>query len=225
MSPVTIRDVAKLANVSTATVSRVLNNTGPVSETTRKIVLDACAELNFSINPIARRLSLGRTHMIAVLLPYLTLPSLVERLRGVQYALDDSGYDLVPFSVGSPGRRDQRLADLSRKSRVDGLLIISVPPTDEQAKRLIEEEIPTVLVDACHPDLHCLVIDDVRGGYIATKHLIDLGHHRIGLITDPMENILVIKMHSTKLVFRSKPIITNRANMDEKKRVKWQSNC
>jgi DNA-binding LacI/PurR family transcriptional regulator len=190
MTPATIRDVAKHANVSTATVSRVLNNTDRVSEETRKKVLEACTELNYSINPIARRLSLGRTHMIAVLLPYLTLPSLVERLRGVQYALDESGYDLVPFSVGSPEKRDQRLIDLSRKSRVDGLLIISLPPTDEQVKRLIDEEIPTVLVDACHPDLHCLVIDDVQGGLLATKHLIELGHRNIGLITDQLNNAM-----------------------------------
>lgn len=187
MSPVTIRDVAKLANVSTATVSRVLNNTDPVSEETRKKVLDACATLNYSINPIARRLSLGRTHMIAMITPFLTLPSLVERLRGAQHALDDSGYDLVPFSVGTPERRDERLTELSRKSRVDGILIISVHPTDKQAERLLEENIPTVLVDACNTDLHCLLIDDIHGGYLATKHLIELGHKQIGLISDYIE--------------------------------------
>ena len=187
MSPVTIRDVAKLANVSTATVSRVLNNTDPVSEESRQKVLDACATLNYSINPIARRLSMGRTQMIAVILPFLTLPSLVERLRGAQYALDDSEYDLVPFSVGTPKRKDERLTELSRRSRVDGILIISVHPTDEQAERILEEDIPTVLVDARNDKLHCLIMDDVQGGYLATKHLVELGHENIGLISDYIE--------------------------------------
>jgi DNA-binding LacI/PurR family transcriptional regulator len=190
MPSATIRDVAKLANVSTATVSRVLNSIGPVTEETRQKVLGACAALNYSPNPIAQRLSLGRTHMIAVVLPYLTLPSIVERLRGVQYALDESEYDLIPFSVGSPEKRDSRLKELSRRSRVDGLLMISVPPTEAQAETILSEGIPTVLIDAYQPNLHRLIIDDIDGGYLATKHLIELGHQKIAIISDYIDNPL-----------------------------------
>ncbi len=188
MSPAKIDDVAKLAKVSTATVSRVLNNTDKVREKTRKRVLDACAELDYSPNPIARRLSLGRTHIIAIVLPFLTLPSLVERLRGVQHALDETKYDLVPFSVGTPEKREARMNELSRKSRADGLMLISVPPTKDQAKRILTEGIPTILMDAYHPGLHRMILDDTKGGYLATKHLIELGHQKIAFVSDYMEN-------------------------------------
>jgi len=188
MPKATIRDVARLANVSTATVSRVINHAEKVSDGTRQTVLEACAKLNYSPHPIARRLSLGRTHMIGVILPYLTLPSIVERLRGIQHALEDTDYDLVPFSVGTPEKREERLRELSSTSRIDGLLIVSVPPTSRQVDRLLDHDVPTVLLDAHHPELNCLIVDDVRGGYLATKHLIDLGHRKIAHIRDYPQN-------------------------------------
>ena len=89
MSP-TIRDVAKKANVGIATVSRVINNNASVSEETRNAVLTAIEELDYTPNPIARQLSTGRTLTIGVIVPNLTLPSYVERLRGVQAALAES---------------------------------------------------------------------------------------------------------------------------------------
>ena len=80
----TIRDVAKKANVGVATVSRVLNNSPHVREKTRKTVLAAIEELDFTPNPSARRLSTGKTLTIGVVLPNLTRTSYIERLRGVQ---------------------------------------------------------------------------------------------------------------------------------------------
>jgi DNA-binding LacI/PurR family transcriptional regulator len=190
MSAATIRDVAKLANVSIATVSRVINGSARVSENTKEKVLAACAELDFSPHPIAQRLSLGRTQLIAAVLPFLTLPSIVERLRGIQHALSESMYDLVPFSVGSPEQRDAKLTDLSRKSRADGVLIISMPVVDSQAKRFRESGVSIVLIDSSHPELHRVVVDDIKGGQLATQHLLDLGHRKIAFLSDHLENPL-----------------------------------
>ena len=81
------------------TVSRVLNNNPSVSEATREKVLNVIKDLEYSPNPIARQLSIGRTLTIGIILPYLTLPSYVERLRGVQYILADSEYNLMFFSI------------------------------------------------------------------------------------------------------------------------------
>ncbi|MBU0511680.1 MAG: LacI family transcriptional regulator [Chloroflexi bacterium] len=182
--PATIRDVAKYANVGIGTVSRVLNDSPAVREETRQKVLTTIKELDYTPNPIARQLSTGRTLTIGVILPYLTMPSYIERLRGVQHVLEDSEYDLVLFSAGNPSQRDAYFQNLSRKSRVDGMLIISLPPSDEQAERFANSSIPTVLIDAYHPKLCSVVVDDVEGGRIATRHLVELGHRKITYLSD-----------------------------------------
>jgi DNA-binding LacI/PurR family transcriptional regulator len=185
--PTTIRDVAKRANVGIATVSRVLNENPAVSEETREKVLTAIDDLNYTPNPIARQLSTGRTLTIGVILPYLTLPSYNERLRGVQRALIDSEYDLVIFNIGNPSQRDAYFQDLSRKTRVDGMLIISLPPSNEQANHILKSNIPTVLIDSDHPSLCCIVADDVEGGRMATRHLVGLGHKKIAFLSDYLD--------------------------------------
>lgn len=180
----TIRDVAKRAKVSVATVSRVLNNSPAVRDVTRQRVLEAIDDLDYSPNPIARKLSRGRTHTIAVVLPLFTLPSFVERLRGVHHELADNQYDLVLYSVETPDQRDDYLERLALPSRLDGLILISMPPTDRQVERLKRARISTVLVDAVHQDLPHIVVDDEAGGYLATRHLVALGHRRIAYLSD-----------------------------------------
>jgi DNA-binding LacI/PurR family transcriptional regulator len=188
MSPVTIRDVAKKASVGVGTVSRVLNNHTAVSAETREKVLAAIQELHYTPNPLARRLSLGRTLTIGVVLPFLTLPSYVERLRGVQQALEDSQYDLTLFSVEKPEKVDRYITDLSRKSRVDGVIFISLPLSDSQISQFSHAEIPIVLVDAYHPDISRVCVDDETGGYLATSHLIAIGHLKIAFLSDYLDN-------------------------------------
>lgn len=183
----TIRDVAKYANVSVATVSRVLNNSPAVREDTRKRVLEAIKALAYTPNPIARKLSKGQTHTIAVVLPLFTLPSFVERLRGVHQELADNEYDLVLYSVETLEQRDEYLSRLSSPSRVDGLILISLSPADDQVRRLIQSGVPTVLVDAQHPRLPHIVVDDEEGGYLATCHLLSLGHRRIAYLSDYLD--------------------------------------
>lgn len=186
MSP-TIRDVAKHANVGIATVSRVLNNNPSVSDETRNAVLAAIEELDYTPNPIARQLSTGRTSTIGVILPHLTTPSYVERLRGVQQAIAETEYRMVLFSVGKPEERDTYFRDLPRNNLVDGILVISLPPDDKQAERFAKADIPTVLVDAYHPQLCSILTDDVKGGKLATTHLIELGHKKIAFLSEPLE--------------------------------------
>lgn len=188
MARVTIRDIAKRAGVGVGTVSRVLNGSPAVSDNTRARVLEVIDDLEYSPHPIARSLSLGRSLSIGIVLPFLTLPSFVERLRGVQHAIGESEYELVLFSVGSTEQRDKYFLELPRGARVDGLLILSLRPSDEQVERFLEADLPTILVDAHHPELSSVVVDDVMGGYMATKHLIDLGHRKIAYISDELDN-------------------------------------
>ncbi len=187
---VTIRDVAQKAGVGLATVSRVLNNSPLVSDPTRERVKAAIAELDYRPNETARRLSLGKTLTIAVVTPFFTRPAFVERLRGVEQVLAESQYDLVLYNVETPERRDNYMRLLPRREKADGVLIISLPPRNEDLPFLASSPVPIVLVDANHPSLTMLnrvTTDDVSGGRLATQHLLDLGHRRIAYLSDHFE--------------------------------------
>lgn len=188
MGNVTIRDVAKKAGVGVGTVSRVLNESPSVSKATREKVLLTIAELKYSPSPIARRLSLGKTMTIGVITPFITRSSYVERIRGVESVLSQSEYDFIIYNVESVSRLKKYLREIPRRERIDGLMIMSLPPSDEDAWRFAEADVPTVLVDADHPQLSRVLIDDVTGGYDATMHLIQLGHQKIGYISDYMKD-------------------------------------
>ncbi|KAA3647734.1 MAG: LacI family transcriptional regulator [Chloroflexi bacterium] len=185
----TIRDVARKAEVGIGTVSRVLNNSPSVSEVTRQRVLDVIEELNFTPNPIARRLSSGTTHTVAIILPNLTSPSLVERLRGVQSALADSDYALVLYSAETTERLEELFNTIPNKANADGILIVSIPPTDEHLEHFSKSGVPIVLIDVKEPQLDHVFVDDTIGGEIATQHLIDLGHTNIAFISDPIDTL------------------------------------
>jgi len=186
----TIRDVAKRAGVGLGTVSRVINESSQVSEATRQRVLTAIAELDFVPNPTARRLSLGKTLTIAVIVPWFTRPAEVEQLRGIENSLAESEYDLVLYNVETPAKRDTYFRDVPRRENTDGVLIISLSPRDDDVDHLAHSNVPIVLVDANHKALTSLnrvITDNVAGGRLATQHLIELGHTRIGFISDPIE--------------------------------------
>jgi DNA-binding LacI/PurR family transcriptional regulator len=181
----TIRDVARHAKVGVGTVSRVLNDSPLVSEDARRRVHRTIDELGYRRSSTARNLSLGRTQMIGVVAPFFTSNSVLERLRGVVHKLrDHSDYDLVLFDVETIPQRNDAFSSFARTDRVDGLLVMSLRPSDEEVESLHREGMPVVLVDVRHPALPRIVIDDVLGGQLATEHLLDRGHTRIGFIGD-----------------------------------------
>lgn len=187
---VTIRDVAQHAGVGVGTVSRVINQSEAVSQKTRQKVLVAIEELDYTPSPIARRLSLGKTMTIGVILPFFTNPSYVERLRGIESVLAESDYDLILFNAETPGRRDACFQNVLRREQVDGLLIITHVPSDNDVARFLRSRLPIVLIDARHSQLSRVIIDDVQAAYEATHHLIELGHRKIGFISDYLETSL-----------------------------------
>ncbi len=184
----TIADVAREAGVGVGTVSRVLNQSPLVSAETRRRVLEVIEELDYTPSSVARQLSRGRTHMVAVVLPFLTHPSAVERMRGVIAGLRATSYDFVVYDVEAREHRDEHLHTLARGARVDGVLVVSLPPTDAEIARFARADIRVVLVDAQHDDVSHVVIDNVEGGKLAASHLLELGHRRIGFIGDPSDN-------------------------------------
>jgi DNA-binding LacI/PurR family transcriptional regulator len=190
MGNATMLDVAKQAGVSVATVSRVLNGSDRVSEETRQKVMKVCESMDYTLNPIAQSLRLGKTNSVAAILPFLTLPSIVERLRGVMASLSENDFELVPFTLGNPEDRDAKIMELSRRSKTDGLLIISMPVNKEQGDLLIRNKMPTVLIDSQHPKLDRINVDDRCGGKLVTDYLIGLGHKKIGFISSHLNNPL-----------------------------------
>jgi DNA-binding LacI/PurR family transcriptional regulator len=184
LTSVRIRDVAARAGVGVATVSRVLNGRANVAAPTRMRVQTAIRELDYRPSTLARNLSLGRTLVIGVVVPFLTSPSAVVRLRGVVEILASSAYDLALIDVESEDRRRGAFDVLGRADRTDGLLVISMIPDDDEVQRLRQARIPCVLVDGAHPALPHLIVDDVAGGELATRHLLELGHRSIAFIGD-----------------------------------------
>lgn len=186
--PATIHEVAKRAGVGIGTVSSVLNNSRPVNEATRQKVLTAIEELDFVPNPSGRRLSMGKTHTIGVVIPFFTTASQIERLRGVMSVIASSDYDISLFAVETVAQRNKVLQTVPRRGRVDGLLIFSLNPTDDDIRRIFQENIPTVLVETAHPNLPYVFVDDVVGAQTAVQHLIDLGHSKIAYISDYLDD-------------------------------------
>src|ERR1700755_1234285 len=177
----TIRDVARRAGVGIGTVSRVLNDSPLVTPEMRVRVLGAIEELGFRRNATARSLSVGRTHHVGVVAPFFTSPSSVERLRGVSEYVTAAGYGLLLLDIETARQRGNGLSDLSR---LDGLLVMSLPLTDGEVHALKRDGLPTVLLDTEHPRLAHVAIDDVYGGRLATEHLLARGHRRIAFIGD-----------------------------------------
>jgi LacI family transcriptional regulator len=179
---VTIRDVARHAGVSVATASRALNGKDVVNPATRDRILSVMEELGFSPSPAARRLSLGRTLTVGVVVSFLTRPQAAERLRGVDAVLTDSEFDLVIYNVESVQKRDHYLGTLAQSQRTDGLIAVPV---------LTRGPVPVVFIDVHTPAIAAMprvVGDDAAGGALAARHLLDLGHTAIGFVGDALQD-------------------------------------
>jgi DNA-binding LacI/PurR family transcriptional regulator len=182
--PARIAEVAARAGVGIATVSRVINDRGNVAAATRERVLEAIRALEYRPSSVAQNLSLKRTLVIGVVLPFLTEASPIERVRGVVTALASSPYDVALYDVESADRQQRAFRLLADAHRTDGLLVVSLIPPDEEVRRLRADSVPCVLIDARHEVLPSVVIDDVAGGELATRYLLELGHRRIAFIGD-----------------------------------------
>lgn len=180
----TIYEVAALAGVSITTISRVLNAPEKVNGVTRARVLNAIDQLAFIPKAEARARALKNSGRIGVITPFFTAPSFVQRLRGIAGALSSTSYELVIYTVDSLEHLHGYLSSLPLRRNVDGLIVISLPVHDQQAKRLRQHALPTVLIEFPNRALNGVEIDDVEGGRIAARHLIAKGHVRLAFLGD-----------------------------------------
>lgn len=181
---VTISDIARMADVSISTVSRVLRGTAPVTESKRQAVLAAVAELNYQPNVFARGLASGESMAIGVLTQNFGSPFYDAILQGVVHGLRDTPY----FPIFADGQwqaaveKESVLALMQRQ--IDGLIVIGGFLTSDELTEYIEE-IPFIVVARHLPgyEENCLYLDNIQAACMATRHLIELGHRRIAHIS------------------------------------------
>ncbi len=179
---VTIYDIAEQASVSIATVSRVFNDHPRVSEATRARVLAVADALGYRPHVSAQNLARRKTHLLSAVIPTLTNYFFVEVLRGLQDRLAQSDFDLLVYSSTTVEDVDAQLDRALQRGRAAGVLLFSTPLTDERVRRLKQSRQSVVLVDSFHPEFDSVSINNELGGYLATRHFIEQGHTRIGLI-------------------------------------------
>jgi LacI family transcriptional regulator len=181
--PVTREEVAKRANVSTAVVSYVVNNgPRPVSTETRAKVMTAIEELGYYPNELARSLRLQQSSTIGLIIPNLTNPVYSEIAKGMEAVCAHAGYLVLLCNSGRDPVRETKFVHMLRSKHVDGVVMIPSHDPMEVVHPLQQAHIPTVVLEHDLPGQHCIIVDDLRGGWLATQHLLTLGHRRIGLI-------------------------------------------
>lgn len=219
---VTIKDVAKQARVSPATVSLVLNNAPGVSTDTREKVMRVMSEVNYKPDALARSFSSRRAEAIALVMPptleSLNDPYFMNLLRGVLEAVRDKGYKML-LELADERFIEQRLwEDLYQRKRIDGLVVATPQLDQDYLKELSDGEHQALLINGARPDIPQLDFvgyDDVRCAIDATYYLIGLGHRRIAHLAGPQNQASAVSrldgykqaLERARIPFRSADVI------------------
>ncbi|HEX7117567.1 MAG TPA: LacI family DNA-binding transcriptional regulator [Longimicrobiales bacterium] len=187
--PATIRDVAREAGVSVATVSRVFNDSGPVKAETRRRIMTVARRLRFVPNTAARSLSTRRTHAVGVVLPDLHGEFFSEVIRGIDQVVQRRGCHVL-VSSSHNDRAAVAKALRAMRGRVDGVVIMAPDMDVPTLVANLPERLPVVLLnsDLGHGQYDSLNIDNFGGAYAVTRHLLRRGHRRIGMISGADHN-------------------------------------
>ncbi|MBK8048405.1 MAG: LacI family DNA-binding transcriptional regulator [Anaerolineales bacterium] len=180
--PATIYDVATHAGVSISTVSRVVNSPQGVNPATRFRVQRSIEALGFVPRADATARARRLHRQVGVLAPFFTYSAFVQRLRGIASSLSDAGYELVVYNADTPEHIHAYLHSLPLLRRLDGLIIISLRLDDMLAVRLRASGLPVALIEATHPSLSGVDVDNREGGRVAGKYLMAAGHRQIGFV-------------------------------------------
>jgi LacI family transcriptional regulator len=184
----TIKDVARLAKVSVSTASRVLNGVVPVSEAKRIAVLNAIEHLRYRPNVFARSLATNRSGGIGVVVNELSSPMYAAIIQGIEDVIEGQGMHMI-VSSGHATRQLERTAyQFVMERRTDALILQLEATPDDDILALTKLDTPIVVVGRHIEELadRCIHLDNVYGGCVATRHLIERGHRRIAHITGNM---------------------------------------
>jgi len=183
----TIREVAESARVSYATVSHVINNTRLVSQETRERVLEAMAALNYRPNALARSLRQGKSNTIGLVLPDSANPFFAEISRSIEDEAFKKGYSVFLCNTELDTQRELLYVDVLSKNQVGGIIFVATGDQADSLDFLLRQSMPVVMIDRDVPNVEvdAVLTDNQLGGFLATRHLIELGHKHIACIAGP----------------------------------------
>ncbi len=183
----TIKDVALHAGVSVTTVSHVVNATRHVSDAGRERVTQAIRELKYVPSAVARSLKSNTTCTLGMLIPNCSNPYFAEMVRVVEDRCFAAGYTLILCNTDNEPQRQSVYLKVLSERRIDGLIVVSTGDDDSLVTQLHGLKMPTVLVDRSIDDPSCDLVETahMEGGLVAVRHLLSLGHRRIGCIGGP----------------------------------------
>lgn len=180
----TIRDVARIAGVSTATVSRVINSPEVVNPETRDRVSKAMKACRYKYNALARGFVTKQSHTLGLIVPSITNPIFAESTRGVQDFANQKGYQVIIGNSDYRYEKEVRLCEVLRERQVEGLIITTTSLKGKILKTLMDDGFPFVLIYSTirKGPFSAVGVDNFLGGYRATEHLIRLGHQRVAML-------------------------------------------
>ena len=180
----TIRDVARIAGVSTATVSRVINSPGNVGPKTRERVYRAMEVCRYKYNALARSFATNHSHTFGVIVPTITNPIFAESTRGVQDFANERGYQVILGNSDYQYEKEVKMVEVLRERQVEGLIITTTNLKGKILKSLLDDDFPFVLLYSTvrRGPMSAVGVDNFLGGYRATEHLIHQNHHRIAML-------------------------------------------
>lgn len=184
MKYITLKKVAEKAGVSVNTASRAINNKSDINEETKKRILKVAQELGYVRNATAVALRTRKTGTIGVVIADNRNPFYAEVLNGMEIAAREKNYHIIFANTQRDYKKEEEAINLLLAKRVDGLLIAPVQDRDNDIRKLINTNIPFVIVGRNFENIEVDAVynDEVKGGFLATEYLIKKGHKRIALI-------------------------------------------
>ncbi len=180
---VTIKDLARMANVTAATVSMVLNGKTNISAATREKILALAEEHHYVPNLAARGLVTARTQSLGIIMPDLVEPFNAAALRAISNSVIPTGYRLVLYDMLATANWEEELYHrISSEGRVDGIIHKALEMAESDIKRLESLHVPMVVFENELSWVDCVAVDNEEGAYSATQYLINQGHRKIGLV-------------------------------------------
>lgn len=186
----TIKEVAKLAGVSKATVSRVINGNAYVSSATNQAVTRAMEQLNFSPNTLAQNLAFKRSGSVGVLVLEISSPFYAALLKGIGTAMEPEGMNLMIQDGNNDVEKGKKAIDFLLNKQCDALVICCENIPEFYLHSLIDQGIQLIIINRHLPEIldHCVYLDNAKGAGLAVQYLIDHGHRRIMYLSGPIKN-------------------------------------
>ncbi len=204
---VTIADIAKKLNTTSGTVSRALNNHPAISAETKKNVLRVAAQLNYRRNTIASSLRSGQTGIIGVIIPSAEINFFGSVVHGIESMANQNGYNVLIYQSNESWEHEQKGIETFLNARVDGIMVSMAKETNDYKHFIVAKKTNTPIVFFDRADdsinMDSVTIDDHKGAYIATTHLIEQGYKRIAHISGPQRiNIFKARLEGYKAALK-----------------------